>query len=566
MTIQILTLATLVWCVQSYNILLPVADMTSHVMYFGRMAEILRTRGHNVTLFLPSRLKVPSNIREMDFNTITYHTPGRSITLREDYKAMAHQMAFNPSISTQIKLMDILFAVTKDMANHLFEDRKAFELVEAGEFNFVIVDHSMMPYFLIPYKLGKPYAYLGMECMAPLRRIPSMPSYIPGLMTSYTDNMNFLERTINFLFYFVTAFADCGGYEESRMFVPERPVAGYNEFFLNASLCLQLRDNVIDFIRPEMPDVIPVASLMAREAKPLTTDLQSYMNQSTNGVILVSFGTMVAEVPPEVIDKMFKAFGNLDYNVIFRYPSPADLSDVPLNVRVMSWVPQNDLLAHPNMKLFITHCGMNSIVETFYHGVPVIGFPHNVDQFSNAALAKSKGIGEVMAIHDFTNEELQTSINSVIIDQKYRSAAKKLSTVYKDTLVHAPRDPVYWIEHVIKFGDRHLRSHAREMPMYQYLMMDVVAFLLLSVLVLVAILFIACRCVIIRICCRKRKDKVEWFFKTGRSRGLDFSNKRSASKPSNVHGYFVRKIYCEFLEYLWGEIWGRGCQNSDHGI
>ena len=352
------------------------------------------------------------------------------------------------------------------MANHLFEDTKAFESVVAGKFDFVIVDAALLPYFLIPYKLGTPYAYLGMECMGPLRRIPIMPSYIPGIITSYTDNMNFLQRTLNVLFYFGIAFYDFGGYEESRVFVPERPEVGYNDLFLNASLCLQLRDNIIDFIRPEMPDVIPVASLMAREAEPLATDLKAYMDQSANGVILVSFGTMVAEVPPEVIDKMFKAFANLDYNVIFRYPSPADLTNVPSNVRVMSWVPQNDLLAHPNMKLFITHCGMNSIVETFYHGVPVIGFPHNVDQFSNAALAKSKGIGEAMAIHDFTSEKLHTSISDVITEETYSSAAKKLSTVYKDTLVHAPRDPVYWIEHVIKFGDRHLRSYAREMPMY----------------------------------------------------------------------------------------------------
>ena len=530
--IQILALACLVWCVQSYNILLPVADIPSHVIFFGRMAEILRARGHDVTLFLPSRLKVPSNIRQMDFNTITYHSPGPSTMLREDFKAISHEMAFNPSVSSKLKLIDLVSSITKDMAKDLFKDKNAFESVEAGDFDFVIVDHAMMAYFLIPYKLGKPYAYLGVDCMASLRRIPIMPSYVPGVMTSYTDNMNFVERTMNFLFHLGFTFYDFGGYEESRAFVPERPVVGYNEFFLNASLCLLVRDNVIDFIKPLMPDVIPVANLMAREAKPLPADLQSYMNQSTNGVVLVSFGTMVAEVPPEVIDKMLKAFQNLDHNVIFRYPSPADLTNVPPNVRVMSWMPQNDLLADSNMKLFITHCGMSSIVETFYHGVPVIGFPHNIDQFSNAALAKSKGIGEVLAIHDFTSEELQTFINSVISDQKYRSAAKKLSTVFKDTLVHAPRDPVYWIEHVIKFGDHHLRSRAREMPMYQYLMIDVIAFLVVSALVLTTISLIACRCVITRLCCHRRKDKVEWFCNL---RTTNMKRKCEWHRPVNVN-------------------------------
>ena len=508
MTIQILVLATLVWRVQSYNILLSVADMSSHVIYFGRLAEVLRVRGHDVTLLLPSRLKVPNDILQMDFNTIIYHTPGSSIMLSEEFKAVSHVITSNPSIISQMKVMHAMIGINKDLANHLFKDKKAFDLVEAGNFDFVIMDIGFLQYFFIPYKLGIPYAYLAVECMGPLRRIPLMPSYVPGSMTSYTDNMNFKQRILNFLYHFANACFDFGGYEESSMFVPERPVVGYNDFLLNASLCLQMRDNVLHFIRPEMPDVIPVASLMAREAKPLPADLQSYMDQSTNGVILVSFGTMVAELPTEVIHKMLKAFKTLDHNVLFRYPRPTDLRNVSSNVRVVSWLPQNDLLGHSNMKLFITHCGMNSIVETFYHGVPLIGFPHNIDQFSNAAAAKSKGVGEVMSFHKFTSAELLKYIHGIINDPKYSFAARKLSTVYKDTLVHAPSDPAYWIEHVIKFGDRHLRSHAMEMPMYQYLMIDVIAFLLLSTLVLATTLFIACYCVIIRIRCRRGKEKV----------------------------------------------------------
>ena len=96
---------------------------------------------------------------------------------------------------------------------------------------------------------------------------------------------------------------------------------------------------------------------MARKAKPLPGELQSYMCQSINGVILVSFGTVITELPPDVIKKLLKA------------------CHIPSNVRIMSWVPKNDLLAHPNLKLFITHCGLSSIIETLYHGVPLCQRP-----------------------------------------------------------------------------------------------------------------------------------------------------------------------------------------------
>ena len=474
------------------------------------MAELLRTRGHDVTLLLPSNVKVPDDIQQMDINITTYHTPGVPLMHRDDFKAITYKMTFHPSISVNIELVKLALNVNKATTDCLFKDKKALGSIQNGDVDFVIVDPGFLPYFFIPYKLGKPYAYLTPDCVGPIRRIPLMPSYVPNFLTSYSDKMNFRERTINFFVYVVVLFLDFGGFEESRKFVPERPVASFKDLTLNASLCLQLRDNLIDFIRPEMPDVIPVARLMAREAKPLPTDLQSYMDQSTNGVILVSFGTVVGELPPDVIQKLLKAFDTLIYDVIFKYKQLGDLSYIPSNVRIMPWVPQNDILAHPNLILFISHCGLSSTIETFYHGVPVIGFPYAKDQFGNAALVSSKGIGKIMTLHDFTSEQLQQSIINIITDQKYSSAAKKLSEIYKDTLVHAPRDPVYWIEHVIKYGDRHLRSHAREMPMYQYLMIDVIVFLVLTALVSITIMTYIFRCLINNICCRRRKAKLEW--------------------------------------------------------
>ena len=32
-------------------------------------------------------------------------------------------------------------------------------------------------------------------------------------------------------------------------------------------------------------------------------------------------------------------------------------------VQVSTWVPQNDVLAHPNTKAFLSHCGGNSMYE-----------------------------------------------------------------------------------------------------------------------------------------------------------------------------------------------------------
>ena len=41
---------------------------------------------------------------------------------------------------------------------------------------------------------------------------------------------------------------------------------------------------------------------------------------------------------------------------------------------------QQTLLAHQNTVLFMTHCGINSVVEGVFYRVPMIGMPLGFDQ------------------------------------------------------------------------------------------------------------------------------------------------------------------------------------------
>ena len=84
------------------------------------------------------------------------------------------------------------------------------------------------------------------------------------------------------------------------------------------------------------------------------------------------------------------------------------------NVKLMPWLPQNDILGHPKTRLFIGHAGLNGILETTYHAVHILCSPFFGDQFDNAHMAKRAGFGEVVNLAATSSEELVNLIRKLL--------------------------------------------------------------------------------------------------------------------------------------------------------
>lgn len=108
-------------------------------------------------------------------------------------------------------------------------------------------------------------------------------------------------------------------------------------------------------------------------------------------------------------------------------------------------------------------------------------------------------------------QRLKTVLNELLTDKHYLLKAKEISAIFGDNVVHRMNEFIWWIEHVIKFrGVKHLKSHAAEMSIITYLLLDV---LLVNLLILICVLFgiyyVIRLCLQNKtVCVRTRKNKI----------------------------------------------------------
>lgn len=159
---------------------------------------------------------------------------------------------------------------------------------------------------------------------------------------------------------------------------------------------------------------------------------------------------------------------------------------------MLPWLPQNDILGHPKMKLFITHCGSNGQYEAVYHGVPMLGIPMFAEQGWNCARARNKGISLCLDLLEFTADELHDTIQELVDNATYQSNIRKLSQIFRDEPMDGCKKAAFWINHVIKYGSSHLRSPALGQPLYQFLMFDVAGILIIVILAAIAAVYLTC--------------------------------------------------------------------------
>lgn len=85
---------------------------------------------------------------------------------------------------------------------------------------------------------------------------------------------------------------------------------------------------------------------------------------------------------------------------------------------------------------------------------------------------------------------------------------QKLSRIFKDRLVSPLDEALYWSEYVIKHkGAPHMRTTAADMPLYKYLLLDLILFVIGVFLGIIYLMRYLLRIIISMLCNKKKKNK-----------------------------------------------------------
>ncbi|NXP05433.1 UD11 glucuronosyltransferase, partial [Thinocorus orbignyianus] len=504
------------WSLAEGGKLLVVPQDGSHWLSMRVVLEKLQEKGHEIIALIPEASLLMKS--SQSFTIKTYSVPYTQEFVDRSYNSIGEMCFENPSFLEKVTFfltnISELTNMFSSACRHLLFNEELMNYLRDNKFDAIMMDPVLPCGPIIAEHLSLPSVYFmrGLPCTLDYKatQCPSPVSYVPRSFTSSSDHMTFTERVKNLLVGSSEHLLCSMFYLKFENLASEflqREVT-LLELFSKASIWLMRYDFAFEYPRPVMPNMVYIGGINCDQKKPLSKEFEAIVNASgEHGIVVFSLGSMVSEIPMKKAIEIADALGSIPQTVLWRYTGEVP-PNLPKNVKLVKWLPQNDLLAHPKARAFITHGGSHGVYEGICNAVPMVLMPLFGDQMDNAKRVESRGAGLTLNILEMTSKDISTALKTVINDKRYKENIQRLSDLHLDRPIHPLDLAVHWVEFVMRHkGAPHLRPAAHDLNWVQYHSLDVVAFLLAVVLLS---LFISLKCCLFccrRCCCKKGRTR-----------------------------------------------------------
>ena len=373
------------------------------------------------------------------------------------------------------ELIRTFYKSTLNFCDALLHDRLMLETLKAENFDLAVYDAVDQCSKVLAGYLN--VLFIAFHTHGLDTVMPRNPAYLPAMLTSFSDDMSLSQRVLNTgayilmrcIGYFTTQF-----YEDLRLSHKLASDVTLTDVFNKASLKFVLGDFGLDYVGPIHPTTILLGGVIQGSAGPIPHKLQSFLDNANEGVIVFSFGSLMRTYDVHWQKLFFDALRRVPYKVLWKYQGNVTV-EVPENVKLIEWMPQTEVLNHPSIKAFITHCGWNSAYESAYNGIPVVAIPLFGDQFFQATkITQRAKLGIQLDIKQLSSDKLYKSIMTVITDPQYKLNSEYISKLMKNRQRSQKEEILYWVDFVTRLnGTQYLKSKENNLSWYQLLLLDV---------------------------------------------------------------------------------------------
>ncbi|KAK6733177.1 hypothetical protein RB195_017128 [Necator americanus] len=464
----------------------------SHVKFLGNIADVLTQDGHNVTIFHP--------VMDPHIKTFGNRLSARTISYEPDV------LDTNDWLKLDIKRPSLWDSPPCDSLCFKWEDQDTIyeqsikyckELLKDQEMISKLNDSKFDIAFSESFDLCAPgfFEVLGIEnvvMVSALGMLPRLyeiagmsevPSFVPDPLTPYSDDMTFMERLTNLKVH-IQMKSEMRRWEQMFWEVFNAKYPGFPTIAeINNRKTALIMTNVNEFAesaRPTTNMIRYVGGSTLYPTKPLTKDLENILNER-NATVFFSLGSLAQskDMPRSIKNDIISTFASFpDVTFIWKYEGDDIASfETQPNIHYLKWVPQFDLLADRRLSLFITHGGMNSMLEAMFCAKSMIVIPLFGDQQFNSKNIQRRGLGTIVERNHLNKRTLTEAIKTTLGNKKITRESEFVAA----QLVGRPQqyrdDIAKWTRAIIEHGKMdHLLLHSRNLNFMQYYCLDVIAF------------------------------------------------------------------------------------------